>query len=442
MRLILAGILYLFGSALALRSVTFAGCMFLWNDIFRPLDFAKMGGAYPTAQYVFAVLIAAYLLHWARGKFKPILGGYAFLLAGYILWILFTALVSPFRAEGIDQFVIYLKYLLPLLLIYSSIRTVQDVKYLVAILCVSVGIWGAYSGIHCLIKGPTTDLGIPGGQMAERNEFAAGIVSTIPMWIYYLFSYTWKFRVAVRSLCLVIAILSVIAVLLSLSRGASIGLFVSLLAYLGFVSKKKIRDGILALTVAGLGLLLAPEAWYARMQTIEIGTEQTEGSAMERMDSMHGALLATLDRPITGWGPDGWFKVAKFYSKTENNPHSIYLKISSETGLVGLMFFLGLMLFTYFQVKSVVDLAGRHGDKDAGRLAMALATGLLGYLAASTFLNSPLHELLWSWITVANGFAVIYPRVLRGRRAGARPARPVPPLFPSAPGPAAAGAPA
>jgi O-antigen ligase len=257
--------------------------------------------------------------------------------------------------------------------------------------------------------------------MTERNDLTAGAVGTIPILVYFAFSYAWRFRILVRAVCLVAAVLCVCVIFLSLSRGSSIGLFVSLFFYIFIVSRRKIRDFVLVGCFIALAFLLAPSVWYERMSTIEIGAEQKESSAMQRMEAMTGAFHATLDRPVFGWGPAGWLEVAPFYTSMTANPHNIYLKVSSEVGITGLLIYLGIMVMTYVRLLRVVKPANRIGDKDTARLAIAQASCIIGLLSALTFLNAPFGEYLWTWICLANALPGVFRKELAAKRKRVRP---------------------
>jgi probable O-glycosylation ligase (exosortase A-associated) len=424
MRFLLVMAIYGLGALIALRSVAAAGALFLWSDIFQPLSFAKASGAYPVAQYVFAVLVGAYLWHLARGTMKPRFGAYFIMLSIFLLWVLITVLVSPFRDAAVTEYVRYLKYLLPLLLINSSIQTPGDAKLLAGTLAASVGIWGAQAGLHCLLSGPSIDIGIPGGQMTERNDLTAGAVGTVPMLLYFAFAYRGRFRRPAQIVLLAAAVLNVCAIFLSLSRGSSIGFFVTLIFYVALVSRKRIRDSVLVAVFVALAFLLAPRSWYDRMSTINLGTEQTETSAQQRMEAMTGAFHATLDRPIFGWGPDGWLQVANIYTTMSANPHNIYLKLSSEVGVTGLVLYLAIMFLTYRRLMKLIGRAKRVGDPDAAKLSIAIITCIIGMLSALTFLNAPLGEYLWALVSVANALPTAYERKWgtdRSQAGGARP---------------------
>lgn len=418
MRYLVVLLAYAAGAGLALRGFVFAAALFLWNDIFQPLEFAKNPGALPVAQFVTAVLLGTFLLDWFRGRVRPRTGPFLYLFAGMILWIGVTTALSSFHQVAVEEFIIYLKYLIPLVLIHVALSSQQQIRILCAVLAGSVGIWAMQAGVHTLVSGPSPDIGIPGGQMGDRNDFAAAMVGTIPILFYFMLSYRWRFKLPVRIGCALAIFLTLSAIILSLSRGASIGLAAQLVLFVGYVSKKKIRDFILICLACGIALMLLPQSWWDRMSTINVGSEQTEGSAKQRMTLLIGAYHASVDHPVFGLGPGGWLEVAEAYTGDNHNPHNIYLVLSSETGIPGLIIYLIVVIFTYLRVSRVIRLALKRGDLETARLGSALVTCIFGLLSAMTFLNRPFNEYLWAWVAIANALPAIYARESKGKRAG------------------------
>lgn len=420
LRLLLVGFCYAFGTYRAMFSTAFAACLFLWNDIFQPMSFARSHGLYPVAWYVLVVLVLSFAVNFLQGRIVPRFGVYFFAVGVMILWLLVSTVASPFPAAAWPEFIKYMKYLLPLLLIYCALQNPKEVELVAGALTASVGVWAAQAGAHCLVSGPNIDLAIPGGQMTERNDFTAAIVGTLPMLVYFAVEYRWRFKKAARIGIWLAAALSLAAIFFSLSRGASVGLAAMVMAYVLLVSRRKLRDlGIMA-ALAAVVLVSLPREWYERMGTIELGAEQKEGSAAERMMLMMGALRATTDNPVFGLGPDGWLQVVHIYGDGEHNPHSIYLKLSSETGFTGLFIYLAVLFMTYWRCMAARKLAARRKDKRAERMATALITAIIGLLAAMTFLNYPFSEYLWAWICLANAFASLYPEEVERLEAGRR----------------------
>jgi O-antigen ligase len=156
------------------------------------------------------------------------------------------------------------------------------------------------------------------------------------------------------------------------------------------------------------------------MNTIKVGAEQTEGSAKQRMTLLIGAYHASLDHPVFGLGPGGWLEVAEAYTGDTHNPHNIYLVLSSETGIPGLLIYLIVVVFTAVRVSRVTRLALKRGDLEWARLGSALTTSIFGLLSAMTFLNRPFNEYLWGWMCIANALPAIYAR--EARRPASAPA--------------------
>jgi probable O-glycosylation ligase (exosortase A-associated) len=419
MRYLLVLLLYGAGAALSVNGVVYAAALFLWSDIFQPLSFAKNQGALPVAMFVVAVLAMSYVSGWLRGKFVPRFGTYFYLICGLMLWGALCSAVSRYPETAWPSQITIFKYVFPLAFIHTALHTRRDIKILAGCLAVSVGIWAAQAGAHCLVNGPNTDLGIEGGQMTDRNDFAAAIVGTLPVLLYFIFTKEMKYKWIFKPFLLAMTFLGLMAIFFSLSRGGSVGLGAMVLLYVAYVSKARIRDTIVLVAAAASLLLILPKDYFDRMNTIKLDGEQTEGSAVARVNLMTGALKATADYPIFGLGPGCWLEVARDYTGDDHNPHSIYLVLSTETGVVGLLFYLIIVAYTCVQLSTTINHAHRRGDKETARLGQALIMSIFGLLAAMTFLNRPFNEYLWSWISIANALPIIYRRELARNRSTA-----------------------
>lgn len=400
-------------------SVTYASCLFLWANIFQPLSFAKNPGAFGIAWYVLYVLIGAYVLGVVRGQFRPQMNFYIGYVPIYLVWIWITAMLSPLPGT-MDGFVSIVKYIAPLILISSALSSPKDIRLVTIVLTLSVGVWSAQAGVIGLIKGVTKDMGIPGGQMTDNNDFMAATVSIIPVLVYLSFSYVGPFRKSVKAMGILMTSLSLCAIVFSNSRGAALGLVAVLLLYLAFVSKRRIREGLLVGAVVGATLFFLPQSFWDRMSTIEIGAEQTESSASERLRMMKAAWVCTKDHPVFGVGPDGWLKVAFVYGGAALDPHNIWLKLASEIGIPGLLLYLVIPGYTLRRLMKVRTLATARGDKDTSAMAVALAMAILGYLMPSSFLSHPFSEFLWAWYGIGNAYAVTCLKTLESGRPGGR----------------------
>src|SRR4051812_48106181 len=165
MRFLIVMLGYAAGTVLAFRGIAFAAALFLWNDIFQPLEFARNPGRFPSAYYVTGILVLVYAIGVFRGKIQPRFTPFFFLLCLLMAWQGLTAVISQFRPICLDQFILYLKYVGPLAFIHTALATKRDLRIVAAVLVASVGVWSAQAGLYTLVHGANTDLGIPGGQM-------------------------------------------------------------------------------------------------------------------------------------------------------------------------------------------------------------------------------------------------------------------------------------
>ena len=404
MRFILIVLLTGIGSLAAIQSTIFAACLFLWHDIFRPQDFARSGGALPLPIYVVLVLGLSFALNWMRGKFKPKWNSFLTITIFFLVWIYFTVLRSSFGQAQIGYIEI-LKYLLPLFLISTAIQNKLDAKYLLAILMLSVGIWGAQAGVKGIMSGVANNMSIPGGQMSDNNDFMVAVDSIVPLLIYFCLSYKNRFKLVVRFSAFILLILCLCAVVFSNSRGATIGLAGSIIIYTLIISRKKIRDGILLGLIVVIVLQVLPDTYFERLSTINLGAEQSEASASSRMDLAKAAFRGTLANPIFGVGPTCWLLASLNYGDNDSEPHNVWLKCSVETGIPGLIFFVSIIGLTIYKALKIRRQSLKNGDEDMAQLATALCMTVIGFAIPSTFVSHPFSEHFWAIMAITNGLA-------------------------------------
>jgi O-antigen ligase len=420
MRFYLVLLLFGAGTLAALWRFPFAACLFLWNDIFQPLAFARMPTAFQSAWYVLYVLIGSYVISVATGRIRPQLNFNLLYIPFYMAWIAITAAHSTFL-HARDGAIEIVKYIAPLMLISSGLNSIRQVKVVTLVLAASVGVWSMQAGVHGLVKGVTKDMGIPGGQMTDNNDFMAATVSILPVLIYLAFTYQGPYRLAAKWAGGLMAALSVSAIVFSNSRGAALGVAALILLYTAFVSRRKIRDGVAFLVIIGVTLLVLPQSFWDRMNTIELSAEQSEGSAAERLYMMKATFQAVLLNPVFGVGPGCWLEAAPLYTGKDLDPHNIWLKLSAEIGIPGLLLYLFIPGYTIYGLMGLRTKAIRRREGDVAALCVTLVMAIVGYLLPSTFLSHPFSEFLWAWYCIGGALVVI----LKRRYAPAPPPKPV-----------------
>ncbi|RJR22733.1 MAG: O-antigen ligase domain-containing protein [Nitrospiraceae bacterium] len=152
------------------------------------------------------------------------------------------------------------------------------------------------------------------------------------------------------------AIISVIALILSTSRGGYLAFFVILIVWLLYLSKKKGHNMKVAVAALMSILLIFGAASYMFSPRVRERISQTPEeiyTANARTDLWRAALYAFKERPLTGWGyganiymrdepyRDTPYKKAP---QTEKDQHNMFIKIMFHEGIVGIVPFVLLIM--------------------------------------------------------------------------------------------------
>jgi len=420
LRMLLVLACYAVGTAMGLGSAVYASCFFIWSDIFRPSEWGRHFGvlgspAFLPVHICTAVLMLSMLIRpWKR---RWNMGATVILVS--LGWFLICALAAEYRDVAIARTIVSFKYFIPLAFISATLCTRNAQKLFLYTLAGSVGIWMAHHGLLGLLRmSPVTTMAIPGGQMSDRNDFMVAGTACVPMMIYAGFHYEGRWQRWIRLGIKAAVVFALVAAVFSLSRGAMIG-FAALLVWFSFLTGrffKRIAVGILIATVA---FVLMPSFVWDRMATIRTKGEQTEGSAKARVEHMLTAVRVTLEYPLTGVGADNFPDVSLRYSVYNAEPHSLWLKCSSEYGIPMLVFFMLICGLFFVRLRRRAALLRALGDKDGEALATALSCALFGFLATGSFTSQFLSEYMWAIIGLIGAFL----------------ATPVPTALPEAPEP-------
>ena len=200
------------------------------------------------------------------------------------------------------------------------------------------------------------DRPIQQGPIGEQNRFAQVILYVLPLAVFLARDEPTR---ALRRLGAVCALLIGICVVLTFSRGGTVGLVAVLL---GLLLMRAIRGRqILAVVLAVVITLVVIPGYRERVSTLFSVTEifQPETSSHERADSSaragHGESRGVPDlgdHPVLGVGPDQFGADDRSYAEkvseysnlfdvrqrfAEREAHILYLGVAAETGILGLL---------------------------------------------------------------------------------------------------------
>jgi O-antigen ligase len=134
-----------------------------------------------------------------------------------------------------------------------------------------------------------------------------------------------------------------IGILLTGSRGALLAAIVGLLAIPWTLTQVRagvrVATVVIVLVAAVASVSLVPEKSFERLSTT--GSELSEGTLNNRLWIWKAGIAVSLDRPLQGYGPAGWWPAVD-YRIGNHAPHNGFLAVLVEEGLIGLFLYLTL----------------------------------------------------------------------------------------------------
>lgn len=325
------------------------------------------------------------------------------------------------RVRGQDPMRLMASRGLFLMLFVFFVRRPHEIR-LIAGIFVILAVITAWSGSETAIFGGGRQevAAYRAGGMAVLLE-AAQNPNRLAMFATLGLIFIWQYLeahpgVRYRGVALVAALLMVVTVFLSASRGGIVGLGVA--STLMFVRRRQGFRGLAygaatALVAAMLiGQLLPPEA-MERITNIP-GISDTSGgegagSIQRRQYTIGVAIDIWATAPLMGVGLGNW-SYQRFLTDPVRSvavPHNSYLKVLAEGGLVTFLLFMALFYVTVRQLNAIVShpraIAWARAD-GVEWLVHATRIGLLTFLVFSLFAD--LFELIFFYLLIGLSAAI------------------------------------
>jgi O-antigen ligase len=250
----------------------------------------------------------------------------------------------------------------------------------------------------------------------DANGTAAAICPAIVLAVFYF----WKSKSKLQRAAFVIALAFIVnAIILINSRGAFLGVAVSMLYFFGFMifskfqqeNQRRIVAYLLCLAAIG-GTVLIDEAFVERMLTIketEVSYEKETGAS--RTIFWLAAIDMAKDYPF-GQGYRGFNHHSPDYlppdmdtgSSRNRTVHSTWFEALSEIGYPGLVCFMLLLASCFRTAKQIKHLAFKERNHELYFKLVAMEAALLAFIVAMTFLNRLRAEIL-HWLILFTAVA-------------------------------------
>lgn len=286
-------------------------------------------------------------------------------------------------------------FLLPLVPLDGKFRESSSRNSLYAILASSSAV--IILGLFEMVSGAAYPIGRQPFREGKLMGFfghhidAGGFFSTLLAVVLCLLLF-WRCGRRVKALLSFFVLALSLGVIFSMSRTyyVSLALTAPALFFLKGRRTALLLSSAAALLLASV-LSLSPSV---RDRALSIADIRENPSNVERLHLWRAALEMTEENPVAGTGYDSWREAMADYIKTYSgdwrftdaasfHAHNLYLTVSAETGLVGLLLFLSFVFYLMFGLLK----AGRgFKEGDFPRvLAMGVFFGLLNLLLGGMF---------------------------------------------------------
>jgi O-antigen ligase len=311
-----------------------------------------------------------------------------------------------------------------LFVVFAAVREARHARWL---------LWGyicgaAASAIAGLLGPPAAENRLAGG-LGDPNFLAAMLV---PGFVFSAFALGWTRQPAQRWLLGACALLFIVAIYLTQSRGGLIALAATLVAALFFGGAARRRFAVLGGVIASVGLV-----YYAAVAPAEaVGRLGNPGGGSGRADLWSIAREVVADQPVTGVGAGNFPVIApRYVTETVDLPfvdlvvdtpkvvHNTYLGVLTELGIVGLTAFAVVVLAALALVRRSTSLYARAEDSHLELMSRAVLVALVGMLSAFVFLSGEYEKQLWLLLGLA---VALYALARKASNSGPAVSRPDP----------------
>ncbi|WP_102797863.1 putative O-glycosylation ligase, exosortase A system-associated [Bowmanella denitrificans] len=381
----------------------------IWIALTAPAEWAF--GFSQTFRLNFTIVLVtllAYMFHKEKPKFQ--FTSLHFWVFAFWFWMLVSSVFS-LRFDNTytwDKMIEFTKVVALFLFITMTVRKKHEIDTLVWAIVLSISAYAGMEALKFVLSGGGHRIIGRAGIIIDRNDLAVAINMCLPF-VIYLWSQT-QHKILKLGL-LGLALLNVVAIVGTYSRGGFIGLCILAIAF-WLKSKRKIVLMLLALIVLPVGYSFAPAEWKDRQQTVESAATE-DGSFIGRLWAWKIATLIALDNPMTGGGfkattdPILWSTYAPYtphFGPIETPPippeltpkaaHNIYFQVLGSAGFVGLMLF-GCMLLSVLWQSFRNNAGGSKGDSKM-TLASAISLSLVGYGITGLNVSLAYFDLLYA----------------------------------------------
>jgi len=348
-----------------------------------------------------AVAVATLLGMLFTGRWKrPPFSAEGVLLGLFVFWMQITTLFAVNQDGAWLQWEKVLKIQFMIFITTMLIRSREQIRALVWVIVVSVGMFGVKGGIFTILTGGEHRVLGPDGSFIEgNNEIGLALIMAIPLMRYIQLTSDHKW---VRSGLWVAMSLCVVSVLGTHSRGALLGI-ATMSGFLVWKSRYRMRLVAAGCILLPSALALMPQKWFDRMNTMR--NYEQDGSATGRLNAWGFAYNLAKDRPLAGGGFETFQQeLFAIYAPDPTrwaDAHSIYFEVLGEHGFLGLALYLTIGICLW---RSCSWIARRAPDTEEASelepLARMVQVSLAAFAVSGAFLGLAYFDLYYNIVAI------------------------------------------
>lgn len=331
------------------------------------------------------------------------------MLATFFSESFFVSFFGADRQQGLLQYLFYFSFVL------LSFGLITKKKYFLMLIywiiggALLVSVVGIFEKLGFnLLNYTVFDEGIA-STLGHPSFLGAFIVMTIPLTIVYFFLAKSSLH---RQITLVAILIQILALYFTQTRGAMVA-FIGSVVFSGIVilikyKKKRMLYSSLILIVLVVGIIIGT-GYHKELVNFETGSgalrvlwaEQTIDAIGQKpllgygLEMQEDVLVRHYD-PIQG--------VYSFYNLLTDRVHNEFLDIALTTGVVGLITYLVLIVYTFYRaIKYYLS----SKDSSQSFIVLGLMSGLFAYLLQGMFSFSVTALCLYFWLFICLIFIII-----------------------------------
>lgn len=273
---------------------------------------------------------------------RPI--SFHWMVAIFLCWVLLSSFWGIAQPLSIQRKInTYLQILVMVWVIWETTSTRARLIGLLQAFVLGAYV-GAASTIYNYATGKATaDYGRFAADGFDPNDLGSMLALALPMAWYLATTATSGTQRWLNRAYLVVGIL---AILLTGSRGALLATIAALAVIPWTLNQlrpsMRVAAVVILLGAGAIAVAFVPSLVFQRLSTT--GSEISEGTLSGRLAVWESGLRVVPGRPLQGYGPGGWFVAAGSVFGRIRAPHSTWLSILVEEGIIGVLLFISIFL--------------------------------------------------------------------------------------------------